>query len=194
MIGLEHGLRAARAFDAPLAALTDRGLSTMAEDHITRHLLARKRTLAERLRAAVNIAPNGCWEWQGGKSGWGYGRLYVRGRMQVAHRASFEEFVGPIPVGREVDHLCRNPCCINPAHLEAVTHKENVLRGNGTAAQNARKTHCAQGHELTEANIIRECGRRLCRQCTLARRRIANRRRYWAKKEAARAYASENGE
>ena len=71
------------------------------------------------------VRESGCWEWTGAVSSAGYGRL---GASDYAHRASHEEFVGPIPDGHEVDHLCRNRICINPAHLEAVTKRENLLR------------------------------------------------------------------
>lgn len=70
-----------------------------------------------------------CWEWTGGRDGNGYGRIRVGGRQQGAHRISYELFVGPVPTGLELDHLCRLRHCVNPGHLEPVTHAENMRRG-----------------------------------------------------------------
>lgn len=108
----------------------------------------------------------GCWEWTGAKNAGGYGVC----RGQQAHRASYELLVGPIPAGLQLDHLCRNRACVNPDHLEPVTRKVNILRGEGVAAKNARKTHCLNGHELTGHNLIQHKGGRECRAC--ARRRF----------------------
>lgn len=72
-----------------------------------------------------------CWVWRGFKVK-GYGRASVRGRKVVAHRAVYEEVVGPVPEGLVVDHLCGVPACVNPEHLEAVTREENCRRGRAT--------------------------------------------------------------
>lgn len=86
--------------------------------------------------------------------------------MQPAHRFSYEILVGPIPEGMELDHLCKNRRCVNPAHLEPVTHHENLIRGNGFTGINARKTHCSRGHELSQDNILnRSRGGRECKTC-----------------------------
>lgn len=113
-----------------------------------------------------------CWVWQGSlvpTAGTGYGRINVRGKAMLAHRAAYEEWIGPIPEGLEIDHHCENTRCVNPDHLEAVTHQVNSVRSSGTAAANARKTHCKRGHEFTEENIYWQTGRygkqRVCRAC-----------------------------
>lgn len=109
-----------------------------------------------------------CWPWIGGSTRDGYGQFHpfrLRGKVQ-AHRYAYELLVGPVPSDLTLDHLCRNRACCNPAHLEPVTHRVNILRGTGASARNLRKTHCAQGHEYTEENTyIRYDGRRECRVC-----------------------------
>ena len=103
-----------------------------------------------------------CWTWLGPKDRKGYGRC----RNQAVHRIAYELLVGPIPAGLHIDHLCRNPACCNPTHLEPVTLVENARRGNGYSALNARKTHCKYGHPYDEANTYRRGGGgRRCRKC-----------------------------
>jgi hypothetical protein len=92
----------------------------------------------------------------------------------MAHRVAWELMRGPIPRGMTIDHLCRMPLCVNPSHLEVVTLKENVLRGFGSPAMNARKTHCLKGHPLTLDNVYLYRGSRSCRMCMRARFK-----RYW---------------
>lgn len=93
----------------------------------------------------------------------------------MAHRAVYEHLRGPIPVGLELDHLCRNTRCVNPAHLEPVTHRENALRGVGVSAINAAKTHCKYGHDLTNPDNywLKAYGNavatRICKACKRAR-------------------------
>jgi hypothetical protein len=106
-----------------------------------------------------------CWLWTGAKTRDGYGQLRSRGQGKYAHRVAYELTRGDIPAGLELDHLCRNPSCVNPDHLEPVTHRENLMRGDSPSARQARKTHCIHGHEFTEANTLRQGSRRRCRAC-----------------------------
>jgi hypothetical protein len=100
-------------------------------------------------------------------------------------------FMGEIPDGLVIDHLCRNRKCVNPFHLEAVTLKENILRGAGTGAEFARRTHCNKGHEFSEENtIIRSDGGRRCKTCRRAerddpeyRRKAIERTRRWKQRQ-----------
>ena len=118
-----------------------------------------------------------CWPWIGGIDKQGYGRLSAprtpRSKLWtplLAHRYSYEYFIGPIPFGLVLDHKCRNRCCVNPKHLDPVTNGVNTLRGNGPAAMNARKTHCKRGHSLSGSNVriaTFKNGKksRICRKC-----------------------------
>lgn len=72
----------------------------------------------------------GCWNWQLSLDHHGYGTVCVKGKRTGAHRFIYEQANGPIPEGMSLDHLCRNPRCVNPAHLEPVTQAENVRRGS----------------------------------------------------------------
>lgn len=126
--------------------------------------------ILDRLRRHFTPGP-GCWEWTGHRTQGGYG--VTRGtsrRRTTAHRVVYEALVGPIPDGYQVDHLCGNPPCVNPAHLEPVTPRENVLRGDTIVAANARKTHCPQGHAYTPDNIYEWKGYPGTRQCLTCRR------------------------
>lgn len=136
-----------------------------------------QRTEAERFWAKVDKGgANGCWLWTAYRDYRNYGQfaLTSSNKRVRAHRYAYEAVVGPIPDGLELDHLCRNPPCVNPAHLEPVTHHENVLRGQTLAAVYARRTHCHAGHPFDEKNtrIARaEGGRRVCRECRKVQRR-----------------------
>ena len=114
-----------------------------------------------------NVQRNGeCWEWTASTQTQGYGQTTYSGRRWLAHRVAYELMVGPIPEGLTLDHLCRNRICVRPGHLEAVTNRENVLRGEGTTAVNARKTQCDHGHPYTPENTYtRQDGTRECRTC-----------------------------
>ena len=135
---------------------------------------------AERLLQKLKPSANGCWEWTGQLNPSGYGQVIIypaRGVRETwfTHRLSYTLTHGPIPDGLTIDHLCRNPPCCNPAHLEAVTQRENTLRGTAPSAINARKTHCKRGHEFTPENTYVWQGKRgerqrHCRTCASARR------------------------
>ncbi|HEV2928117.1 MAG TPA: HNH endonuclease signature motif containing protein, partial [Propionibacteriaceae bacterium] len=99
--------------------------------------------------------PDACWPWTANRMDSGYGRYSIDGRSKLAHRISYELSVGSIPDGLQIDHLCRNKPCVNPTHLEAVTQRENLLRGDTVPARNAARTHCANGHEFTPENTSR---------------------------------------
>lgn len=123
----------------------------------------------------IEIADNDCWIWIGAK--WArYGKFYVRPKRHSAHRWGYEALVGPIPDGLELDHLCRNLLCVNPDHLEPVTHEENVRRGIVGAVNRARQravTHCPKGHPYNEQNTYYAArGSRNCRVCGRERRRL----------------------
>lgn len=117
----------------------------------------------------VELLPSGCWKWIGYRDRQGYGAGDFGGaKSRRAHRIAYEEVMGPIPNGMHLDHLCRNPWCVNPMHLEPVTPRENVMRGFGLAAINSRKTHCDRGHKFTTANTYMALnGQRICRTCKM---------------------------
>lgn len=109
-----------------------------------------------------------CWVWTGAKNSRGYGVAVVAGQRGLVHRYVYTAMVGPIPDGLHLDHLCRNPICCRPDHLEPVTARENVRRGNAT-----NKTHCKNGtHLWVPENItIRRSGHKVCRLCANAQQR-----------------------
>jgi hypothetical protein len=110
----------------------------------------------------------GCWEWTGTRA-YGYGRIKIGGKSHLAHRVVYEQMRGGIPQGLDMDHVCRNKGCVNPAHLQPVTHRENVMRGISFAATYARATHCIRGHAFDEKNtqirVTPDGTKRRCRAC-----------------------------
>ena len=129
------------------------------------------KTDIERFIDKLQLLDSGCWEWTACKDKDGYGVFSIRinsgrGFKNVkAHRFSYEYFVGTIPDGLEIDHLCRNRSCVNPSHMESVTNAENNRRGISPSAQNKRKTHCVHGHEFSEENTIFYKRGRACKAC-----------------------------
>jgi hypothetical protein len=121
----------------------------------------------ERFWAMVNKTDT-CWLWQGSKADGGYGKFNIGGVLYPAHRVAYQWLVGPIPEGLHLDHLCRVTNCVNPAHMEPVTTRENLLRGVGPSAVNARKMVCDQGHPLAGENLYSWRGDRHCRICRKA--------------------------
>jgi hypothetical protein len=134
-------------------------------------------------RRTVIDQKTGCWNWTGAKMKGGYGAVTFsrNGEKQtkLVHRVAYEMRRGPIPDGMTIDHLCRNPGCLNPDHLEAVTMAENIRRGTQGQYQRA-KTHCRRGHAYTPENTLIVRGGRNCKTCA----RAATRRWYIRQKEA----------
>lgn len=112
-----------------------------------------------------------CWNWTASDRGEGYGCFWFNGKNHQSHRLSYENSKGKITSELEIDHLCRNRKCVNPEHLDAVTKRDNILRGIGIGAINSRKTHCIHGHEYTPENtyIRKNQKGRDCRQCNKLR-------------------------
>lgn len=124
----------------------------------------------------------GCWNWIG-KLHTGYGYIRINGNQELLHRVMYALYVEPIPTGLPwkvpiIDHLCNNRRCCNPKHLRLISLKENILRGIGPSAINARKTHCSRGH-LLPAFQNRSDGGRRCTVCQKQRDKI-----YWQKRKS----------
>jgi len=128
-------------------------------------------SVEQRIAENIEIDSNGCWIWLKHKDNNGYGRIWANSKTLRAHRVSYETYVGPISEGLELDHLCRVRHCVNPLHLESVTHAENMRRGDHSnkGKNNAIKTHCLRGHEYTEENTYRYKNGRYCRACNSIR-------------------------
>ena len=125
----------------------------------------------ERFLAKISISDSGCWEWQGTKDTHEYGIFSINHKNLRSHRFIYEYYHGSISSILTIDHLCRNRKCVNPNHLEQVSIKINVLRGDNTCAINARKTHCNHGHPLFGDNLAIENGTRRCKTCHKERRK-----------------------
>ena len=128
--------------------------------------------VVRRFEGKYEISDNGCHEWRAIWSGDRYGRFAIESRLYLAHRVALTIATGAdIAQGLEVDHLCRNPRCVNPDHLEAVTHRENIRRGNAPSAATMRAVaetgRCVEGHDMTAVDpwYTRPNGDRECRQC-----------------------------
>ena len=136
-----------------------------------------------------------CWIWTGakrcgrarnGNTQW-YSTCTFKSKNESVHRLFYWAYKGKIAKGLELDHLCRNTLCVNPLHLEAVSHSENVKRGtawNKIAEAQSIKTHCPQGHEYSKENTYEHNGQRHCKECVRKRSREYQRRRFgYAAKE-----------
>lgn len=133
-------------------------------------------TTLARLEAKIEFDESGCWLWTGYKHADGYGLVKVDGKNRLAHRVVYEMLVGPVPEGLELDHLCRVRACVNPDHVEPVTHAENMRRSDSLRFGWHREvTHCPQGHAYDEANTYQRPDRpgRICRACGRERARAA---------------------
>lgn len=137
--------------------------------------------LPARFIAKIEVDQRGCWRWTSTKSS-GYARFTVgthaNHKLVLAHRYAYEALVGPIPDGLQLDHLCRVTDCVNPAHLEPVTARENTMRGETITAAHAAQVECVNGHEFTPSNTYwRPTGGRACRECGRIRWREWNAKR-----------------
>lgn len=145
--------------------------TTMQRDSMGRYL---KQDAETRFWSHVKKQENGCWEWQGVQTNFGYAQIGVDGKLIYVHRFAYELLVGPIPADKSLDHLCRNRICVNPAHLEPVSVRVNTLRGIGPSAENTKKMQCPRGHPLS-GNNLSPCwlkrGRRMCKICLRDRTR-----------------------
>lgn len=145
-------------------------------------------TILARFMAKVAEDPESdCLLWIGARTSGGYGHMRVDGKTIGAHRLAYEHWIGPIPDGMEIDHVrsrgCRSRACVRPEHLEAVTRRENLVRGDTIPARNAAKVRCDAGHPLSEANtyVRKDRPGRQCRTC----RQEAHRRHHEKVKRAA---------
>lgn len=131
-----------------------------------------EQSIEARLRARIRESEiifegKPCWEWTGVRTPRGYGQMSVDNQHQYTHRLAYETWVGPIPDGLHIDHLCGNTACCNPAHLEPVPPAVNTRR------HFAQQTHCRAGHLFDERNTrLDKYGRRNCRACDRERARI----------------------
>ncbi len=134
-------------------------------------------SVADRIENKIErITESGCWIWTGSLTNNGYGRVSVSRKIVVAHKISYLIYRGDIPKGLTLDHLCRVRCCVNPWHLEPVTMRENIMRGESFASKNAKKEFCPAGHQYSGENLAIQVsgGRkgRYCRECARRKSKI----------------------
>ena len=129
-----------------------------------------KLDLKTRLMSKIVRHKNGCWVWKGSvfkKTNGEYGQIRINNKVRFAHRVCYELLVSKVADGLELDHLCRNTLCINPKHLEPVTHHENVLRGNRVN----RTNKCPKGHPYSAGvRYCKICSNKRANEWYLARR------------------------
>lgn len=156
-----------------------------APDTTSWRLAMQSQSTPDRFWAKVKFT-NSCWLWTASLDRHGYGQFMVRPRLYRAHRWAYEFCNGEIPEGLPLDHLCRTHACVNPDHLEPVSHGENVRRG----LRGRLVTHCSRGHAYTPENTflnhghLREC--RACRNERKMSRYYANRDEINARRRAKR--------
>jgi hypothetical protein len=133
-------------------------------------------SLEERFWAKVDKTGD-CWEWTAALNNRGYGRFRMPDGHVTAHVMSFRLTYGPVPTGKEVHHICENRKCVRPTHLQAVTHRENLLASGTLPGINAKKTHCLNNHPFNEENTaMTKAGKRRCRTCVRERARLRRQR------------------
>jgi hypothetical protein len=138
----------------------------------------------------VPYQPSCCWEWTGSTSPKNYGYVVIGTQTFKSHRVAYRVLIGPIPGERDLDHLCRNPRCVNPDHLQPVTNAVNTRRGHGCCSRNRRKTHCKHGHEFTPENTYSPPHRPGGRECKTCKRQL---HREYDKRRANRRLSTEAG-
>ena len=131
------------------------------------------------VRIRARLIPDGeCMIYSGSKNEKGYGLIFVGTGTKRVHRLWWQAHGRTIPRGKQLDHLCGNRACVRLDHLEVVTNRTNVLRGNGPTAINARKSHCARGHAFDAENTYQSRGGRVCRRCRYRRTKESRERRW----------------
>lgn len=139
--------------------------------------MATVRSPIDRILDKVIAAPGGCVVFVGGRNRHGYGHIRCGSRTDgtratvSVHRVAYEAFVGPIPDGHDIDHVCSVRSCVRPDHLEAVTHAENIRRASARGRMGSMTTHCRRGHEFSAENtrIVGSRRQRLCVACARLR-------------------------